>query len=74
MEREFDFEQPIADIEKALEELKNLADKNENDIDDQVDALQRKLEESKKEVYGNLTPEKAVAILKDYKMKGQANA
>jgi NADH:ubiquinone oxidoreductase subunit E len=26
------------------------------------------------EVYGNLTPEKAVAILKDYKMKGQSNA
>ena len=26
------------------------------------------------DVYGNLTPEKAVAILKDYKMKGQANA
>ncbi len=26
------------------------------------------------EVYGNLTPEKAVAILKDYKMKGATNA
>lgn len=26
------------------------------------------------EVYGNLTPEKAVSILKDYKMKGLANA
>jgi len=26
------------------------------------------------EVFGNLTPEKAVAILKDYKMKGKANA
>ena len=26
------------------------------------------------EVYGNLTPEKAVAILKDYKMKGVSNA
>ena len=26
------------------------------------------------EVYGNLTPEKAVAILKDYKMKGASNA
>jgi len=26
------------------------------------------------EVYGNLTPEKAVAILKDYKMKGLSNA
>lgn len=26
------------------------------------------------EVYGNLTPEKAIAILKDYKMRGKANA
>ena len=26
------------------------------------------------DVYGNLTPEKAVAILKDYKMKGGSNA
>jgi NADH-quinone oxidoreductase E subunit len=26
------------------------------------------------EVYGNLTPEKAVAILKDYKVKGSSNA
>lgn len=26
------------------------------------------------EVYGNLTPEKAVAILKDYKVKGTSNA
>jgi len=26
------------------------------------------------EVYGNLTPEKAVAILKDYKLKGSSNA
>jgi len=26
------------------------------------------------DVYGNLTPEKAVAILKDYKLKGSSNA
>ncbi|NLP08820.1 NADH-quinone oxidoreductase subunit NuoE [bacterium] len=26
------------------------------------------------EVYGNLTPEKALAILKDYKLKGSSNA
>lgn len=26
------------------------------------------------EVYGNLTPEKAIAILKDYKLKGSSNA
>ncbi len=62
MEREFDFEQPIADMEKALEELKNLADKNERDIGDQIDTLQRKLEESKNEIYGNLTPLQTVKV------------
>ncbi len=64
MEREFDFEQPITDMEKALEELKNLADKNERDISDQIETLQRKLEESKKEIYGNLTPLQTVKVVR----------
>ena len=62
MEREFDFEQPIADIEKALEELKNMADKNEKDINGQIDALQRKLDENKKEIYSNLTALQTVKV------------
>ena len=64
MGREFDFEQPIADIEKALEELKNLADRNERDIDDQIAVLQRKLEESKKDIYGSLTPLQTVQVVR----------
>jgi len=64
MERELDFEQPIADVEKALEELKNLADKNEKDISGQIDTLQRKLEESKKEIYGSLTPLQTVQVVR----------
>ena len=32
------------------------------------------MDKNNDEVYGNLTPEKAVAILKDYKMKGLSNA
>jgi len=64
MERELDFEQPIADVEKALEELKNLADKNEKDISDQIETLQRKLEESKKEIYGSLTPLQTVQVVR----------
>ncbi|MBN2242479.1 MAG: acetyl-CoA carboxylase carboxyltransferase subunit alpha [Acidobacteria bacterium] len=64
MKREFDFEQPIADIEKALEKLKNLADRNEKDINGQIEALQRKLEESKTEVYGNLTPLQTVQVVR----------
>ncbi|MBN2321758.1 MAG: acetyl-CoA carboxylase carboxyltransferase subunit alpha [Acidobacteria bacterium] len=64
MEREFDFEQPIADIEKALEELQKLADRNDRDISDQIDVLQRKLEESKREIYGNLTPLQTVQVVR----------
>jgi len=62
MEREFDFEQPIADIEKELEELKDRADVNKRDIKDQIDSLQRKLEERKKEIYNNLTPLQTVQV------------
>jgi len=64
MEREFDFEQPIADIEQALEELKSLAVGNKSDISDQIDTLQRKLEERKKEIYDNLTPWQTVQIVR----------
>jgi acetyl-CoA carboxylase carboxyl transferase subunit alpha len=64
MKREFDFERPIADIEKALEALKNLADRNEKDINGEIETLQRKLEESKKEVYGNLTPMQTVQVVR----------
>jgi acetyl-CoA carboxylase carboxyl transferase subunit alpha len=62
MEREFDFEQPIADIEKELEELKDRSDVNKKGIKDKIDTLQRKLEERKKEIYGNLTPLQTVQV------------
>jgi acetyl-CoA carboxylase carboxyl transferase subunit alpha len=62
MEREFDFEQPIADIEKELEELKDRSDVNKRNVKDQIDTLQRKLEECKKEIYSNLTPLQTVQV------------
>jgi acetyl-CoA carboxylase carboxyl transferase subunit alpha len=62
MEREFDFEQPIADIEKELEELKDRSDVNKKGIKDKIDTLQRKLEERKKEIYSNLTPLQTVQV------------
>ena len=43
MEREFDFEQPIAEIEKAVEKLKNLAEEGTSDINGQLEELQEKM-------------------------------
>jgi acetyl-CoA carboxylase carboxyl transferase subunit alpha len=64
MERDFDFEQPIADIEKALEEMKSLAGRKKGDINGQIATLQQKLEESKKEIYNNLTPLQTVKVVR----------
>jgi acetyl-CoA carboxylase carboxyl transferase subunit alpha len=62
MERELDFERPIADMEKAVKKLKSLTDNQNGDLVDQLDELQKKLEERKKEVYENLTPWQTVLV------------
>ncbi|MDG5816582.1 acetyl-CoA carboxylase carboxyltransferase subunit alpha [Chitinispirillales bacterium ANBcel5] len=62
MEREFDFEKPIAEMEKAIEKLKTLAAENKEDFSDQIKELERKCEERKKEVYDNLTPWQTVQV------------
>lgn len=62
MERELDFEKPIADMEKTVEKLKNLTGDQRSDIGDQLDELQERLVERKKEVYDNLTPWQTVQV------------
>jgi acetyl-CoA carboxylase carboxyl transferase subunit alpha len=64
MEREFDFEQPIADLEKAVEKLKNLAEDDTHGIDSQLKELEQKLFERKKEIYDNLTPWETVQVVR----------
>jgi acetyl-CoA carboxylase carboxyl transferase subunit alpha len=62
MERELDFERPIADMEKAVEKLKSLTGEQKSDINDQLDDLQEKLVQRKKEIYDNLTPWQTVQV------------
>ncbi|MBN1577884.1 MAG: acetyl-CoA carboxylase carboxyltransferase subunit alpha [Chitinispirillaceae bacterium] len=62
MERELDFERPIADMEKAVQKLKNLTGDQKSDLSDQLDELQKKLIERKKEIYDNLTPWQTVQV------------
>ena len=62
MERELDFERPIADMEKAVEKLKNMTGEQKDGISDQLDELKVKLVERKKEIYDNLTPWQTVQV------------
>ena len=62
MERELDFERPIADMEKAVEKLRHMTGDQKSEFNDQLNELQQKLLERKKEVYENLTPWQTVQV------------
>jgi acetyl-CoA carboxylase carboxyl transferase subunit alpha len=62
MERELDFEKPIAEMEKAVEKLKNISTENKGDFSAQLYELEQKLIEQKKEIYENLTPWQTVQV------------
>lgn len=56
-----DFEQPIAQLEKKIEELKALA-QGGMDLEVEIKTLKEKLEKAQKDVYKNLTPWQRVQL------------
>ncbi|MES2628831.1 MAG: acetyl-CoA carboxylase carboxyltransferase subunit alpha [Bacteroidota bacterium] len=50
-----DFETPIGDILDQIEKAKQIGEKNNIDVSDTIAALETKLEEVQKDVYGNLS-------------------
>jgi acetyl-CoA carboxylase carboxyl transferase subunit alpha len=59
---EFDFEKPVAEMEKAIEKLKNINSENKTDFNAQLAELEAKLLQSKKDIYDNLTPWQTVQV------------
>ncbi|MDD5496026.1 MAG: carboxyl transferase domain-containing protein, partial [Candidatus Omnitrophica bacterium] len=57
-----DFEKPIIELERKIEELKGLTAKEDLDITSEVKKLEEKLSQIKKEVYQNLTPWQRVQL------------
>jgi acetyl-CoA carboxylase carboxyl transferase subunit alpha len=57
-----DFERPIMELEKKIEELKGFTAHKDIDISGEMDRLEDKLAHIKKEVYDNLTPWQRVQI------------
>ncbi len=57
-----DFEQPIADLEGKIEELRHLADTGEVNIADEVSKLQGKVDRLVTQTYAKLTPWQKVQV------------
>lgn len=57
-----DFEKPIAELEKKIQELKNFVSTKKIDLSSEINRLEDKLESLRKETYSNLTAWQRVQI------------
>jgi acetyl-CoA carboxylase carboxyl transferase subunit alpha len=57
-----DFEKPIFELERQIDELKKLAGERALDVAEEIAPLERKLTELREEIYRNLTPLQRVQV------------
>jgi acetyl-CoA carboxylase carboxyl transferase subunit alpha len=57
-----DFERPIFDLERRLQDLENHSDKHDVDLDSAIKELETKLRETRRQIYGHLTAWQRVQI------------
>ncbi|MBR7131394.1 MAG: acetyl-CoA carboxylase carboxyltransferase subunit alpha [Lentisphaeria bacterium] len=62
MEVMLDFEAPITELRKKIEELENLSSSSGIDVSSEISALQKKLQETADLIYSNLSPWQKVQI------------
>jgi acetyl-CoA carboxylase carboxyl transferase subunit alpha len=62
-----DFEKPIIELEKQIDELKKLAGERSLDVVEEIAPLERKLTELREEIYRNLTPLQRVQVARSNK-------
>jgi acetyl-CoA carboxylase carboxyl transferase subunit alpha len=60
-----EFEKPIADLEKQIDELKRLAGGQKLNVTDEIAPLERKLSELREEIYRNLSPLQRVQVARN---------
>jgi acetyl-CoA carboxylase carboxyl transferase subunit alpha len=63
-----DFERPIVELERQIEDLKKMAGKSQISVVEDLAPLERKLSELRAEVYRNLTPMQRVEVAR-YRMR-----
>lgn len=59
-----DFERPIVELEKRIEELKSFAKERNLDLSEEIDNLQNRSERLKREIYSNLTSWQRIELVR----------
>src|SRR5213076_346266 len=62
-----DFERPIVELEKQIDELKRLAGDQQLNVAEEIAPLEKKLTELREEIYRNLTPWQRVQVARSAK-------
>ena len=57
-----DFEKPILELQRRLQDLKNHSDEHEIDFETEVESMERKIQETRRDIYDNLTAWQRVQI------------
>lgn len=57
-----DFERPILELEQRLEELRRFAHENPIDMGSEIASLEKKIQEMRRQIFGNLTPIQRVKL------------
>jgi acetyl-CoA carboxylase carboxyl transferase subunit alpha len=57
-----DFEKPLQELDRQIEELTRMGREREIDVEEELTLLQQKLEKLRGEIYGRLTPMQRVAL------------
>ncbi len=58
----FSFEQPLVELDDKIKELQKYASKNKQNLEREIEFLERKLNDKREEIYTNLTPWQRVEI------------
>lgn len=59
-----DFEKPIVELEKKIEELRNFTDSEEMDLSGEIGELEKRAEKLKEEIFANLTPWQRIQLVR----------
>ncbi|HEY8164075.1 MAG TPA: acetyl-CoA carboxylase carboxyltransferase subunit alpha [Gemmatimonadaceae bacterium] len=62
-----DFEKPLIELEKQIEELKRMAGDRQMSVDEEIAPLQKKLAELRDQIYHSLTPWQRVQVARNMK-------
>src|SRR6185369_10999543 len=57
-----DFEKPILELQRRLEEIREHSDRHDVDLDSEVEAMEAKIDATRREIYENLTAWQRVQI------------